>query len=153
MEFMKNDTTAASANFINRVLNFFRPKKAQNGLIRVEGDLNAVKAAFKDALSETIQATQKSASDSSAKPVVLKHGQAMRVVFHFPDEESTYVDAAMVTLFESGIVHIRSQNEETTTHLQHCEVMWRYETDESAQVTPFRVIRNKDKNSPVSPDT
>jgi len=84
-----------------------------------------------------------------SRPLVLKHGQAMRVIFHFPEEDSTYVDHAMVTLFESGIVHIKSQHEETTTHVQYCEVLWRYESDESAaQVTPLRVIRSKGKDAP-----
>ena len=58
---------------------------------------------------------------------ILKHAQAMRVVFFYPGEEGTYVDDCMVTLFENGVVHLRSKTEETTTHLHHCEILWRYE--------------------------
>ncbi len=58
---------------------------------------------------------------------ILKHAQAMRVVFFYPGEEGTYVDDCMVTLFENGVVHLRSKSEETTTHLHHCEILWRYE--------------------------
>jgi hypothetical protein len=58
---------------------------------------------------------------------VLKHAQAMRVVFFYPGEEGTYVDDCMVTLFENGVVHLRAKSEETTTHLHHCEILWRYE--------------------------
>lgn len=58
---------------------------------------------------------------------ILKHAQAMRVVFFYPGEEGTYVDNCMVTLFENGVVHLRAKSEETTTHLHHCEILWRYE--------------------------
>lgn len=57
---------------------------------------------------------------------VLKRGQAMRVIFFYPGEEGTYVDNAEVTLFENGLVHLRSSLEETTTHLQNCEILWRF---------------------------
>ncbi len=58
---------------------------------------------------------------------ILKHAPAMRVVFFYPGEEGTYVDDCMVTLFENGVVHLRAKSEETTTHLHHCEILWRYE--------------------------
>jgi glycerol-3-phosphate dehydrogenase len=57
---------------------------------------------------------------------ILKHAKAHRVVFFYPGEEGTYIDGATVTIFENGIVHIRAEKEETTTHLSHCEVLWRY---------------------------
>lgn len=60
---------------------------------------------------------------------VLKKGSAMRVIFFYPGEEGTYVDNADVTLYENGIIHIRSSQEETTTHLQNCEILWKFETD------------------------
>lgn len=77
------------------------------------------------------RAPKKSGSKSSLNPLdgvrILKHAQAMRVVFFYPGEEGTYVDDCMVTLFENGVVHLRSKSEETTTHLHHCEILWRYE--------------------------
>ena len=57
---------------------------------------------------------------------VLKKGPAMRVIFFYPGEEGTYVDNATVTLFENGIVHIASDQEESTTHLQNCEILWQF---------------------------
>jgi hypothetical protein len=74
---------------------------------------------------------KKKAPKSALNPLegvrILKHAQAMRVVFFYPGEEGTYVDDCMVTLFENGVVHLRSKSEETTTHLHHCEILWRYE--------------------------
>ncbi|OFZ80830.1 MAG: hypothetical protein A2583_01615 [Bdellovibrionales bacterium RIFOXYD1_FULL_53_11] len=50
----------------------------------------------------------------------------MRVIFFYPGEEGTCVDNADVTLYENGVVHIMSPLEETTAHLQNCEIMWQY---------------------------
>lgn len=74
---------------------------------------------------------------------VLKRGQAMRVIFFYPGEEGTYVDNAEVTLFENGLVHLRSSLEETTTHLQNCEILWRFrlEGEERAGVGGTSKIR------------
>lgn len=60
---------------------------------------------------------------------VLKKGRAMRVIFFYPGEEGTYVDGADVTLYENGIVQISSAQEETTTHLQNCEILWNFQID------------------------
>ena len=74
---------------------------------------------------------KKKIANSSLNPLdgvrILKHAAAMRVVFFYPGEEGTYVDDCMVTLFENGVVHLRAKSEETTTHLHHCEILWRYE--------------------------
>ncbi len=53
----------------------------------------------------------------------------MRIVFFYPGEEGTYVDNCEVTLFENGIVHIASTQEETTTHLQNCEILWNFDAN------------------------
>ena len=45
------------------------------------------------------------------------------------DFNGVTVDNATVTLYENGILHIVSAQEETTTHLQNCEVLWRFEVD------------------------
>lgn len=55
---------------------------------------------------------------------ILKRGRATRVVFFYPGEEGTYVDQVYVTLFENGITHLRTRDEEVTTHLQNCEILW-----------------------------
>src|SRR5262249_879893 len=60
---------------------------------------------------------------------VLKKGPAMRVIFFYPGEEGTYVDNTYVTLYENGIVHIKSNQEESTTHLQNCEILWSFEIE------------------------
>ena len=87
---------------------------------------------------------------------ILKHAPAMRVIFFYPGEEGTYVDNATVTLFENGLVHIRAKNEETTTHLQHCEILWRYEPVEQAgkdgklRVVKFK--RESERGSDADPE-
>lgn len=62
---------------------------------------------------------------------ILKQGPAARVIFFSFSDEGTYVDGAQVTLYESGIVHIVAPYEETTTHLQNCEIIWHFELEKS----------------------
>ncbi len=73
---------------------------------------------------------------------VLRKGNAMRVIFFYPGEEGTYVDNAEVTLFENGIIHIRSALEETTTHLGNCEILWRYDEGED-RTSKVRLLKPK----------
>lgn len=89
-----------------------------------------------------------SASGSAGSPggnplKVLKKGHAMRVIFFYPGEEGTYVDNADVTLYENGIIHIRSPQEETTTHLQNCEILWKFETDAEDRANKLRLLKPK----------
>ncbi len=75
---------------------------------------------------------------------ILKKGPAMRVIFFYPGEEGTYVDNAFVTLYENGIIHIKSHQEETTTHLQNCEILWRFETDSADdRASKLRLLKPK----------
>lgn len=74
---------------------------------------------------------------------VLRKGHAMRVIFFYPGEEGTYVDHADVTLFENGIIHIQSNQEETTTHLQNCEILWRFEVDGEDRANKVRLLKPK----------
>jgi hypothetical protein len=74
---------------------------------------------------------------------VLKRGHAMRVIFFYPGEEGTYVDNAQVTLYENGIIHIASNQEETTTHLQNCEILWRFEVDGEDRANKVRLLKPK----------
>src|SRR4051812_267373 len=74
---------------------------------------------------------------------ILRQGSAMRVIFFYPGEEGTYVDNADVVLFENGIVQINSNQEETTTHLQNCEILWRFETDAEERVNKVRLLKPK----------
>jgi hypothetical protein len=77
-----------------------------------------------------------SGSDSGLP--ILRQGHAHRMVFFYPGEEGTYVENVEVTLFVNGIVHFKSANEESTTHLQNCEILWTSEPtaieDRSAKV-------------------
>ena len=77
---------------------------------------------------------------------IVKKGAAMRVIFFYPGEEGTYVDHAHVTLYENGIVHIASAQEETTAHLQNCEILWRFEMDSDDRASKVRLIRPKTDN-------
>ncbi len=74
---------------------------------------------------------------------VLKKGPAMRVIFFYPGEEGTYIDNADVTLYENGIIHIKSHQEETTTHLQNCEILWRFETESEDRANKVRLLKPK----------
>ena len=74
---------------------------------------------------------------------ILKRGPAMRVIFFYPGEEGTYVDNAQVTLYENGIIHIASNQEETTTHLQNCEILWRFEVDGEDRANKVRLLKPK----------
>jgi len=71
------------------------------------------------------QRTPRTSLDEGVR--ILKHATAQRVVFFYPGEEGTFIEDATVTLFENGIVHIRAKTEETTTHLSHCEILWKFE--------------------------
>src|SRR5262245_2043483 len=77
---------------------------------------------------------------------VLKKGPAMRVIFFYPGEEGTYVDNSEVTLYENGVVHLRSSQEETTTHLQNCEILWTYETENEDRKNKVRLLKIKPKS-------
>src|SRR4051812_16052495 len=81
----------------------------------------------------------------------LKKGRAMRVIFFYPGEEGTYVDNAEVTLFENGIVHIRSHQEETTTHLQNCEILWRFEVEAEDRANKVRLLKPRSSDDSEKP--
>ncbi len=77
---------------------------------------------------------------------VLKKGPAARVIFFYPGEEGTYIDHADVTLYENGIVQIRSAQEESSTHLQNCEILWAYETETAEdRSSKVRLLKPKGK--------
>jgi hypothetical protein len=82
---------------------------------------------------------------------VLRQAPAMRVIFFYPGEEGTYVDNAEVTLYENGIVHIASNNEESTTHLQNCEILWKFETEAEDRSSKFRLLKIKPETDPDAP--
>jgi len=86
---------------------------------------------------------------------VVKKGLAQRVVFFYPGEEGTYIDNAHVTLYATGIVHIEASNEVTTTHLQHCEILWRFQemdTADSKSRGPATVRLLKPRGSELQPE-
>ena len=74
---------------------------------------------------------------------IVAQGQAMRVIFFYPGEEGTYVDYPQVHLYENGMVHIHSAQEETTTHLSNCEILWRYEVEGEDTSPKVRLLRPK----------
>ncbi len=102
--------------------------------------------------------SREASGDGGSEVKVLKKGPAMRVIFFYPGEEGTYVDNANVTLFENGIVHIKSNQEETTTHLQNCEILWTFETEADERTTKVRLLKPKaeardgEPGGPSSPD-
>ena len=84
---------------------------------------------------------------------ILKKGPAMRVIFFYPGEEGTYVDHADVTLYENGIIHIKSNQEETTTHLQNCEILWRFETEAEDRANKVRLLKPKSTSRPEATES
>ena len=82
----------------------------------------------------------------SRGPRVLKKGPASRVVFFYQGEEGTYVDDVFVTVYENSIVHIRSPFEETTTHLQNCEILWQFASQPQDQrISKLRLLKRKEE--------
>ena len=70
----------------------------------------------------------------------------MRVIFFYPGEEGTYIDNAEVTLYENGIIHIKSHQEETTTHLQNCEILWQFASQPQDQrISKLRLLKGKEE--------
>lgn len=65
------------------------------------------------------------------------------MIFFYSGEEGTYVDNVFVTLYSNGIVYIESKNEETSTHLQNCEILWRYETASDERVSKLRLLKDR----------
>lgn len=76
----------------------------------------------------------------SGHMTVLRQGPAMRVVFFYSGEEGTYVDNVGVTVFDNGIVHIINDKEDTMTHIQNVEILWRFSTDED-RTQKFRLLK------------
>lgn len=85
---------------------------------------------------------------------ILRQGKAMRVIFFYPGEEGTFLDHCDVILYENGIVHLSNALEESTTHLQNCEVLWRFEVEgEERSSGKVRLLkpRDSDRNSEDPP--
>jgi hypothetical protein len=89
-------------------------------------------------------------STSSSGLRVLRKGHAMRVIFFYPGEEGTYIDNADVTIFENGIVHLKSNLEETTTHLQNCEILWRFKVEAEERNAPNKIRLLKPRSGETS---
>lgn len=80
---------------------------------------------------------------STQAPGVLKKGVAKRIIFFYPGEEGTYVENADVTLYENGIVHIECAHEETTAHLQNCEIIWKFDAEDEDRPGKVRLLKPK----------
>jgi hypothetical protein len=89
-------------------------------------------------------------ASSSSGLRILRKGHAMRVIFFYPGEEGTYIDNADVTIFENGIVHLKSNLEETTTHLQNCEILWRFKLEAEDRNAPNKIRLLKPRSSETS---
>ena len=94
--------------------------------------------------------TLPSSSRSASGLQVLRKGHAMRVIFFYPGEEGTYIDNAEVTIYENGIVHLRSAIEETTTHLQNCEILWRFNVEAEDRNSPNKIRLLKPRTGETS---
>lgn len=66
----------------------------------------------------------------------------MRVIFYYSGEEGTYLDGVDVVLYENGIVQVKGAHEETTTHLQNCEIVWSYGQEENERMNKVRLLKS-----------
>lgn len=78
---------------------------------------------------------------------VLKKGVARRIIFLYPSEDLTYLDNAHVTLYENGIVHVTSPQEETTTQMANCEIIWRAGEKEEEPGRKLRLLKLERQNT------
>lgn len=77
--------------------------------------------------------------------MIIKQGRAKRVIFFHPGEEGTYVDNPTVSLHDSGIVDLRTVDEETTVHISRCEILWDFkEESTNGQVRVLRPVQDKE---------
>jgi hypothetical protein len=79
---------------------------------------------------------------------IVKQGKAMRVVFFYEGEEGTYIENVRVTLYQSGIVHLRSEEEETSIHLQNCEILWKFQDKTDSPSGKVRLLPFKKPSPP-----
>jgi len=56
---------------------------------------------------------------------ILREGTAERVIFHYPGEDSTFLDVPHVTLYKNGTVDIKHKSENISTHIQNLEIIWK----------------------------
>ena len=103
---------------------------------------------------QSSQAHKSGGSGGNHSLRVIRKGPAMRVIFFYPGEEGTYVDHADVTLYENGIVHITSNQEESTTHLQNCEILWNFEIEADDRATSkVRLLKARDPEASKHDDS
>jgi|GEM_PF-1269328 hypothetical protein len=82
---------------------------------------------------------------------IIKQGKAMRVVFFYEGEEGTYIENACVTLYQSGVIHLSCDEEETSTHLQNCEILWSFQEKSDNPSGKVRLLTLKKPPPPEPP--
>jgi hypothetical protein len=82
---------------------------------------------------------------SFLKNSILKEGYAERIIFFYLGEEGTYINHPHITIYENGIIHVKTENEELTTHLQNCEIVWKV-MDEEKKSKKIHILQ---KNSTI----
>jgi len=78
---------------------------------------------------------------------ILKEGLASRVIFFYPGEEGTYITNVDVALYSNGIVHLKNQNEELTTHISNIEIVWNDRMDRHVPKGNVHFIRKPQLHS------
>jgi len=73
------------------------------------------------------------------------------VVFFYNGEEGTYVDDVHVTLYTNGIVNIESSYEQTTTHLQNCEILWEFTAQPEDRPSKIRLLKKPEATASLNP--
>jgi hypothetical protein len=71
---------------------------------------------------------------------VFKQGKAVRVLLFDPFEDGSFIDEAHVSLFQNGIVHIKSKYEEVSSHIQNCEILWEVKPHKDARPGNLKLV-------------
>ena len=71
-------------------------------------------------------------------PAVIREGNASRLLYFYPGEEGSFVENVHIRLFSNGVVHVRTDREESHTHLQNCEIIWYYREPQTVAPPPTK---------------
>jgi len=73
----------------------------------------------------------------------------MRVIFFYPGRRGHLCRQRRSHPLRERIIHIKSNQEETTTFLQNCEILWKYETEADDRANKVRLLKPKSGNEAV----
>lgn len=78
---------------------------------------------------------------------IVREGLCKLAIFFYPSGDSNSMMDAQVTLYDNGLIHLKTDFEDIHSHIHNCELIWDFKsrepdpTDREPQdnvVTPFR---------------